>query len=293
MSITYIKSLLIEDHIIKLPSLASWALKSQKVISIIATNFWKPQDKSLQLVEIGMLHINTQGCVQWTLGLIKPVFEPPAAWLKIQGIESLEHSSTWIKNWGSGIKHIATNNQVITLNQIDLDVIQSQYKNNNAPAFDTAIIVKDIYNSRNINKSATLNDMMLYYQVQADYGTLKGRILCTARILEAMYKEKPIIGIQFKTDTKTEDVYKWLIRSQAAAINAVDFFERVRQKIPYSIQLSNSGRLQGYSVFVEGTWKKGSEIDVRLAWPQLHQDHNWALQDHELESIKSAATQKW
>jgi hypothetical protein len=134
---------------------------------------------------------------------------------------------------------------------------------------------------------------------------LKASIVTYAKLLEKMLAEQSLpqtdvklsapehaspVHNKFTTQEQpktVEDAKKWVIRAEAGARTATDFFAKISEHFEFRLVLSQHGKIQGYSVLVDEDWVKGTQLGSNLGWTQVCQDHRWRLDDAQMKTINA------
>lgn len=301
MSLANIRRLLQEDTVLRLPAIVAYATARKQVVSITAFQTCTLEDGSQHITQICMLHINTQGKIQWTHDTVAPTVALPAGWLRQNQIDEqhLAKSQTWRQGWNTAMQHMAKNNAIVVAQHEDIGILQQQFvhASNLAPAFPNVLSLRNMFHERHPSKSMTMKDMAAYYQVYLDPEKhLKAVIVTYAKLLEKMLSEQAVTSpeeapLDLAAESSTnvpqtpEDAKKWVTRAEAGANTALDFFAKIAQQFPFRLVHNNHGKIQGYSVLIQQEWVKGTQLGSHLGWPQISQDHHWKVDDDEMRAI--------
>ncbi len=310
MSLANIRRLLQEDTVLRLPAIVAYAAARKQVVSIVALQTCVLEDNTTHAVQICMLHVNTQGKLQWTHDTIAPTVALPSAWLRQNQIDEvqLSKSPTWKKGWAAAIHHMAKNNIIVVSQSEDITVLEQQFVNdaNPPPEFANAISLRDMFHERHPSKSSSMKDMAAYYQVYLDPEKhLKAVIVTYAKLLEKMLSEQSQGNSELNESTSTsmsdqttipivespavlsaEDARKWVVRAEAGASTPLTFFTKISEQFPFRL-MRNERRIQGYALLVNGEWIKGTQLAANLGWVQICQDHHWRLDDNDIKAIET------
>lgn len=300
MSLANIRRLLQEDTILHLPAITALAASRKQVVSIMAFESCLLENGNLQIIQMCILHINTQGKVLWSYDSIAPNAPLSQGLLKTHALDEtqLNKSPTWAKGWSHAIWHMAEHNTIVVAQNEDLQVIKQQcmHSNGQPPNFANSLSLRDIFHLRHPNKSTAMKDMTAYYQVYLDPEKhLKAQIVTYAKLLEKMLSEQA--NPQYLSSEMTEkdatatpvlstwtDAKRWLIRADAGANTPLDFFTKIVEHFPLRV-VHNQRKIQGYSVMVDGQWVKSTQLAEQLSWAQIAQDHHWLLDEKQLHDI--------
>lgn len=301
MSLANIRRLLQEDTVLRLPAIVAYATARKQVVSIAAFQACPLDDASQHITQICMLHINTQGKIQWTYDTVAPTVSLPAGWLRQNQIDEqhLAKSPTWRQGWNAAMQHMAKNNVLVVAQHEDISILQQQFtqQDNVAPAFPNVLSLRNMFHERHPSKSMAMKDMAAYYQVYLDPEKhLKAVIVTYAKLLEKMLSEQTVLAsdnadVDTSIETRTEipqtpeDAKKWVTRAEAGASTALDFFSKIAQQFPFRLVQNNHGKIQGYSVLIQQEWVKGTQLGSHLGWPQISQDHHWKVDEAEMRAI--------
>ena len=251
MSLANIRRLLQEDNILKLPGLAALSAAQKRVVTIIGLESYAPEGTdTAKVVQLCMVHINTQGKIQWTQDTIAPGINLPSVWMKQHHLdqEQILVKDNWVKGWSQALRHIATNNIVVLLNaQHDLQILQRQYEHYGlkSPVFLNTMGIRDIFQMQHPTRSTTLHDIAAFYQVYLDPDkNLKNRTLTYVKLFEKMITEGlPVtelltpaaeeLVMDIDQEMTLDELRKFVRKSAASSANATHFFR-------YSIQSSET-----------------------------------------------------
>ena len=303
MSLANIRRLLQEDTVLRLPAIVAYATTRKQVVSIIALQTCPTEDGATHVTQICMLHINTQGQVQWTYDMVTPQKPLPALWLRQNQLDEahLAKFQTWRQGWSAAMHHMSKNNILVVAQNEDLDILKQQFIQIDAavPEFSNAVSIRDMFHERHPNKSISMKDMAAYYQVYLDPDKhLKASIVTYAKLLERMLAEQPapiaqeLVLVPRTTNTADtvhtlEDAKKWIVRAEAGARTATDFFEKISEQFSFKLVQNQHGKIQGYAILVDGQWVKGTQLGSNLGWAQICQDHHWKVDDNEMHLLSS------
>lgn len=310
MSLANIRRLLQEDTVLRLPAIVAHAASRKQVVSIVALQTCPMEDASSQITQICMLHVNTQGKVQWTHDIVAPHTPLPSVWLRQNQLDEahMTKSPTWRQGWSAAIHHMAKNNIMVVAHSEDLPVLQHQCVQSGtvAPEFLHALALRSMFNARHPSKSSAMKDMAAYYQVYLDPEKhLKASVVTYAKLLDKMLAEQSI-PLEKTNDPQTigalpvlhdmttqappktlDEAKKWVIRSEAGASTATDFFSKIAEQFPFRLVQNQHGKIQGYAVLVEDDWVKGTQLGLNLGWAQVYQDHHWRLDNAQMQAIEA------
>ncbi len=308
MSLANIRRLLQEDTVLRLPAIVAYAAARKQVVSIVALQTCVLEDNTAHAVQICMLHVNTQGKLQWTHDTIAPTVALPQAWLRQNQIDEgqLNKSPTWKKGWAAAIHHMAKNNVLVVAQAEDLVALEQQFLNdaNPPPEFANAMSLREMFHDRHPSKSSSMKDMAAYYQVYLDPEKhLKAVIVTYAKLLEKMLSEQtqgapnapepipsPIPAqepaAELVPTPSAEDARKWVVRAEAGASTPLAFFTKISEQFPFRL-MRNGRRIQGYALLINGEWVKGTQLGTNLGWVQICQDHHWRLDDTDVQAIET------
>lgn len=310
MSLANIRRLLQEDTVLRLPAIVAYAAARKQVVSIVALQTCVLEDNTAHAVQICMLHVNTQGKLQWTHDTIAPTVALPSAWLRQNQIDEaqLSKSPTWKKGWAAAIHHMAKNNILVVSQSEDLTALEQQFLNDSSPApeFANALSLRGMFHDRYPSKSSGMKDIAAYYQVYLDPEKhLKAVIVTYAKLLEKMLSEQSQGNSELTQPTaadtldqpvnpvvetpavlSAEDARKWVVRAEAGASTPLTFFTKISEQFPFRL-MRNERRIQGYALLVNGEWVKGTQLAANLGWVQICQDHHWRLDDTDVHAIEA------
>lgn len=310
MSLANIRRLLQEDTVLRLPAIVAYAAARKQVVSIVALQTCLMDDNSTHAVQICMLHVNTQGKLQWTHDTIAPTVALPSAWLRQNQIDEahLSKSPTWRKGWAAAIHHMAKNNILVVSQAEDFAALEQQFLHDGSPApeFTNALSLRGMFHERHPSKSSSMKDIAAYYQVYLDPEKhLKAVIVTYAKLFEKMLSEQsqvstvsaehvaPEVLPTESSDVASiprilsvEDARKWVVRAEAGASTPLAFFTQIAQQFPFRL-MRNGRRIQGYALLVNGEWIKGTQLSPNLGWVQICQDHHWRLDDTDAQAIEA------
>ena len=308
MSLANIRRLLQEDTVLRLPAIVAYAASRKQVVSIVALQTCTMDDASIQVTQICMLHVNTQGKVQWTHDIVAPHTPLPAVWLRQNQLDEAHMAKfpSWRAGWSAAVHHMAKNNILVVAQNEDLAILQQQFVQTGAapPEFTGALSLRRMFHERHPSKSASMKDMAAYYQVYLDPEKhLKASIVTYAKLLEKMLAEQSLPHEEASTEPlqapqiahhdltvqappqTLDDAKKWVIRAEAGASTATDFFSKIAEQFPFRLVQSQHGKIQGYAVLVEKEWVKGTQLGINLGWAQVCQDHHWRLDEAQMQAI--------
>jgi len=293
MSLKHIQQLMQTDDIVQIPNIVARAQNINKVITLVGVNVYAIDGVPPRVVDISMLHINQQGVVRWTNGLVKPEIQIPGVWARQQNIdiEQLEQAKTWTMGWASAMRHLAEHHQMIFLSPLEHQWVAQQFKADTPCVFKDVLYLKDLYRNQHPSKSNSLQDMCSYYQLNLDlHYQLKTKTLACARIFENILRT----GLELHQPEKHEDtapptLTKDDLRRQVLAASQQtsspkEFFARVSQWCPVTIQ-SNGKRILGYGIHFQGSFYKGSELSPHLGWTQIQQERQWHMTESEQKEL--------
>lgn len=300
MSLANIRRLLQEDTVLRLPAIVAYATARKQVVSVVAIQTCPLDNGTAQVTQICMLHVNTQGKVQWTYDMVAPQTPLPALWLRQNQLDDahLAKFQTWRQGWSSAVHHMSKNNILVVAQNEDLGILKQQFIQIGTapPEFPNVVSIRDMFHERHPNKSISMKDMAAYYQVYLDPDkNLKASIVTYAKLLERMLAEQPvstakaIVVVPNAADTlhTLDDAKKWIVRAEAGARTATDFFEKISNQFPFRLVQNQHGKIQGYAVLVDGEWVKGTQLGSNLGWAQICQDHHWKVDDNEMHLLSA------
>lgn len=287
---------------LRLPAIVAYAAARKQVVSILALQHCPLDDGASQVVQMCMLHINTQGKIQWTHDMVAPSSPLPMAWMRQHQLDEahLAKFPTWRQGWGAAVQHMAKNNVMVVAQSEDIAVLTQQFIQSGtaAPEFVYPLSLRSMFHERHPSKSSSMKDMAAYYQVYLDPEKhLKASIVTYAKLLEKMLAEQPSVhpangSEQVHHDITTdhapktvEEAKKWVVRAEAGANTALDFFSKIAEQFPFRLVHSQHGKIQGYSVLVDQEWVKGTQLGANLGWAQICQDHHWKVDDSEMQAV--------
>lgn len=301
MSLANIRRLLQEDTVLCLPAITAHAHLHKKVVSIVAMQTCTTEDASIHVTQVCMLHVNTRGQVQWTHDLVAPETPLPAAWLRQNQLDEtlLAKAPTWRLGWSAAVHHMAKHNLVVVAQVEDFVILNQQFLKAETPAPELvdALALRALFYARHPSKSSGINDMASYYQIYFDPEKhLKASVVTYAKLLDKMLAEKalPVTDIRSNVSSDltiqdayktTDDARKWVVRAEAGANTALDFFTKIIEQFPFQLVLNQHGKIQGYSLLVNTAWVKGTQLGENLGWSQVCQDHHWRLDDSQMQAI--------
>ena len=283
MSLAYIRRLMQEDDSLRLPAIAAWAAASRRVVSLIAMDAYGGR-----VVNMAMLHINTQGKIQWSMDRIGTPSAPTAVWCKEHrvGPDEWKTKPTWTKGWAQAVRHISNEHIVVFFSVDDVTLLQNQFTLDGQvpPSVPFQLVLKETYRKNHPHRNSTLLDMVKFYQTPLDpERPIKAMVLTYAKLLEKMLSEGiPALGAPPSTSEETpvddslDTVRKYTLKTAANAESATAFFDAVARVYPLNIA-HNHKKILGFSIRAEGAWHKGSDLHRTLAWPALVQEKRWAL----------------
>lgn len=299
MSLANIRRLLQEDTILSLPAITAMAAARKRVVSIVAFDFCPLEKGAIQIVQMCILQINTQGNIMWSYDTVAPTVSLPDHWLKQHGFDErlLNKSPTWAKGWSQALWHMGQHNTIVVPQVEDLHLLNS---NATPIEFKYPLTLRGTFHEKHPGKSASMQDMTAYYQVYLDPDkNLKARIVTYAKLLEKMLAEQPLVPNDAVDQTLNnqhsiplEDARKWVLRAEAGAQTPLDFFEKIVQMFPFQLVCTDS-KIQGYSIQANDQWIKGSQLDSHLGWSQIAQDHHWKITPADITNITAISTQPY
>ena len=202
---------------------------------------------------------------------------------------------------------MAKNNIIVVAQSEDLALMQQQFvqAGTAAPEFSHALALRSMFHDRHSSKNANMKDMAAYYQVYLDPEKhLKASVVTYAKVLDKMLAEQTIplehstektsdiLPVLYDMTTQApprtiEDAKKWVIRAEAGAGTAPDFFTKISEQFPFRLVKNQHGKIQGYAVLVADAWIKGTQLDSNLGWAQVCQDNHWRLDESQMHAIEN------
>lgn len=283
MSLANIRRLMQEDTTLRLPATAAWSAASRRVITIIATD-----NHTGGIGQIAMLHINTQGKIQWSLDRVGTSVAPSPTWCKEHGVGATDwHTkASWSKGWAQAVRHISNEHIVVAATSDTFDIIRAQYiaDSHAPPAPHQRIVLKEWYRKNHPHRSGSLMDMAKFYQVPLDpENPIKARVVTYAKILENMVNEGIPLLEPTPSALSTEPHWveptldaarKLTLKTANTASTPMDFFDALARLFPLAIA-HNKKRVLGFAINIGNHWYKGSDLHRTLAWPTLLQEKKW------------------